>query len=102
MDIQTRTETSLIIQLTEAEMRAALADPADLVAAIRRAITPANGRRATSAVARRKKMPGTKRRGSARPKAKAMTCITCGKVYKRPNVFKAHVLKHTAGPVGAS
>ena len=101
MEIQTKTETTTIIQLTiqltESEARAALHDPTALQRDIRRAIITADGSRATPAARQRKTQ-----RAKPRPKAKTMICTTCGKVYKRPNVFKANVLKHGAGPVGAS
>jgi len=101
VEIQTKTETTTIIQLTiqltESEARAVLNNPAALQVAIRRAIITADGRRATPIAS-----PTKTSRAKRSPKSKTMTCSTCGKIYKRLNVFQKHVAKHIATPVAAS
>lgn len=96
MEINTKTSMTITIELTEAEARAAVADGSALRKAIQRELLPDGA----PVVARRKKMP---RRKPAPKVSKTMTCPVCHKVYKRPNLYRRHVIKHsTAQPAAES
>ena len=112
MDIQTRTETFFVVQLTESEARAALADPAALQTAIRRAITGANDHRAPAAIARRERRIADIQyeateagKGKRLPNPKAhstkLTCTTCGLQFKYRRNFDKHTTKHGAAAPAA-